>query len=400
MLLRRLEYEVYSLVRQIDDGRLDLQPPFQRGQVWSESKKKRLVDSILRNWYVPPIHVVVNHSLDRDEILDGQQRLRAIYDFYRGKFTVDGLLEPLNDEISELNGLWFRDLPQRMQSRFLRFIITTVRLEEYEPSEPGELFFRLNQPMSLTSAEQRNALIGPARDQIKKLSELLEERAEGQSIGFTNSRMNFDDILSRVALTVELGSLYEKITAARLASKYRKGQPFSEPTYRRLKKGVIRFACAIQDSDATIKFNKATLYSWIVFLVDNDWLSSPDQIGSLPEFLTGFEAARSRYDNLFKLSGPAKRIVSRLQNEDHRLVEVFNDRASSRVNDVASVVLRDFCLNAALYLCGPSELREAMPSWKQKTVADLNSRHQYLEDHRFPVILERDLFTAGWGDTL
>lgn len=144
MWLDRTDHDVDTLVHKIKNHHLDLQPNFQRGSVWSEPKKKRLVDTILRNWYVPPIHVVVNDVAEKEEILDGQQRLRAIYDFYNDKFAVDGTLEPWDQNIQKLDGFYFSDLPSKFKSIFLRFTITTVRLRHYEPSEPGELFFRLS----------------------------------------------------------------------------------------------------------------------------------------------------------------------------------------------------------------------------------------------------------------
>ena len=57
---------------------MDLQPDFQRGEIWTH--QKRLIDSILMGWRIPPIHVVKSSEII-DEVLDGQQRLAAIRDF-------------------------------------------------------------------------------------------------------------------------------------------------------------------------------------------------------------------------------------------------------------------------------------------------------------------------------
>lgn len=59
---------------------MDLQPDFQRGEIWTIQKKQKLIDSILRGWKIPPIHVIHN-AQSVDEVLDGQQRLAAIRDF-------------------------------------------------------------------------------------------------------------------------------------------------------------------------------------------------------------------------------------------------------------------------------------------------------------------------------
>ena len=60
----------------------------------------------------------------------------------------------------------YRDLPKKWQRQFRQYSIVIIRLTEYQPEEPAELFYRLNQPTTLTSAEQRNAYIGVTRDQV------------------------------------------------------------------------------------------------------------------------------------------------------------------------------------------------------------------------------------------
>src|SRR5438874_2076714 len=141
MRLDQSSVDLSTLVQKIERGEIDLQPDFQRGQVWSESKKKRLIDTILREWYIPAIHIVVNDELDKEEVLDGQQRIRSILEFVADKFPIDGRIEPEDNRIVALDGLKYSQLPDAVRSRFKRFAITTVRLRDYRPQEPGELFF-------------------------------------------------------------------------------------------------------------------------------------------------------------------------------------------------------------------------------------------------------------------
>jgi hypothetical protein len=120
---------------------------------------------------------VINDALDKEEVLDGQQRIRSIIEFMNDEFTVDGKIAPSDKTIIKLDGLKYSELPGQVQSKFKRFTITTVRLRDYKPEEPGELFFRLNQLTSLTAAEQRNALIGRPRNQIKTLNGFARRRS-------------------------------------------------------------------------------------------------------------------------------------------------------------------------------------------------------------------------------
>ncbi len=58
MKLTPTEPDIKTIVDRIDQGDIDLQPDFQRQEVWSTSKKKRLIDTVLRGWSIPPVHLV------------------------------------------------------------------------------------------------------------------------------------------------------------------------------------------------------------------------------------------------------------------------------------------------------------------------------------------------------
>src|SRR6266446_925999 len=62
-------------------------PDFQREEVWPDSKKQLLIDSILRGWHLPKFYL--RKSTDRTyECVDGQQRLNAIFEFLEGKLDL------------------------------------------------------------------------------------------------------------------------------------------------------------------------------------------------------------------------------------------------------------------------------------------------------------------------
>ena len=213
--------DIETIYRRIIEADYDLQPDFQRGEVWTLKKQQRLIDTVLRGWHIPPVHLVVRPEGTSD-VLDGQQRLTAIRDFIDGAFTIDGLIEPEKDDLQELHGLRFAQLPASIKRNFRKFTIRVFELTDYEPDEPHELFFRLNQPTNLTEAEKRNAFIGGPRNQIKNLvREFAEQGLSKERVGFSNARMAYDDLIGRFLLTLEIGSLGEKITAGRITARYR-----------------------------------------------------------------------------------------------------------------------------------------------------------------------------------
>jgi hypothetical protein len=106
------------------------------------------------------------------DVLDGQQRLAAIRDFIQNHFSIDGHLSPPDDRIRNLHGMYHKRLHQREKRLMDQYTLRCFKLTDYEPDEPSELFYRLNQPSMLTAGEQRNAFYGPARAQLKDLVEV------------------------------------------------------------------------------------------------------------------------------------------------------------------------------------------------------------------------------------
>ncbi|SNY54949.1 Protein of unknown function DUF262 [Paractinoplanes atraurantiacus] len=257
--------DIATVFRRIERKTIDLQPDFQRGEVWSVSKKQRLIDTILRGWHVPPIHLVAKGE-GKFDVLDGQQRLTAIRDFMQGQFTVDGHIEPHVPQFAQYDGRRFAQLPMGVQDQFEAFAIRVFELHDYTPEEPHELFFRLNQPMTLTEAEKRNAFIGAARNQVKDLVEWASARGmSSERLGFSNARMAYDDLLARLLLTIEQGKLTEKVTALRITTRYRDTKPFSDRTMSLAKDAIDCFlkAPTSDDSGRRLKWNKATIHTWL-----------------------------------------------------------------------------------------------------------------------------------------
>lgn len=82
-----------------DQQHLVLDPPFQRGAVWTIDQKRAWIESILADLPLPAIFVNRFGSLTlgghekyghRDVVIDGKQRILATQDFITGRLTVRG----------------------------------------------------------------------------------------------------------------------------------------------------------------------------------------------------------------------------------------------------------------------------------------------------------------------
>ena len=79
------------------EGRLVVDPPFQRGSVWSLTQKQAWIESMLNDLPLPAIFInrfpFGHPTWGFDDILiDGRQRIEAIYEFMQDKFSVRGEL--------------------------------------------------------------------------------------------------------------------------------------------------------------------------------------------------------------------------------------------------------------------------------------------------------------------
>ncbi|MDQ0659479.1 DUF262 domain-containing protein [Paenibacillus sp. W2I17] len=392
MRLMPSDPDISTIVNRIIDGDINLQPNFQRGEVWGDTKKIRLIDSILRDWHVPPIHVVEIKESGRQDVLDGQQRLVAIRDFVNGLFSIDGTIEPINDEILKLDGIKYNQLPPYWKRKFDKFTIRVYSITDYLPSEPGELFYRLNQPTNLTSAEQRNAFYGPAREQVKMIVDLLAKYGlTKREIGFSNSRMAYDDVVARLCLYLDAGMLRDKITASILADKFRDEDGFTSKSINRAEHTVIMFSKVVGYFDENIKFNKATLLSWLLFLTRVE-----DQvIDDIGRFIYSFEKSRNTYISDYR--GYEISI-----NKFLSLYNIFSDRSSSRVADVSSVLIRDVIIwiNYYIYSLENNHSHLIEQNSNLMKIKDLINLINNNSEFEMENILLNFIEFSGWGKSI
>lgn len=382
------DLEIETIVNRIKNEDMDLQPDFQRGEIWTLQKKQKLIDSILRGWKIPPIHVIHNNQ-SIDEVLDGQQRLAAIRDFYDNIICIDGKILPENSELIQLDGMHYRDLPKKWQRQFRQYSIVIIRLTEYQPEEPAELFYRLNQPTTLTSAEQRNAYIGVTRDQVKELSnKFVALGASKETIGFSNSRLAYDEIISKFCFSVETGTLKKKITSNDISIQYRQAIPFSDGCIRIVAKTLEKFMeCIIGWDDFKYSFNKATIFSWFVFIRRNLSLSDTE----LKNVIGYFEFCRAFIKGKYKkVDQRYIEVFSSLQKRNsffEIMLNTFNQRSSMGSTDALSIIYRDIIITV---------FRDML--WENETELIQYTINTFKELENLNYTLEKIVEKYNWGE--
>jgi hypothetical protein len=84
---------IQSLYRDYREGRLMVNRTYQRKLVWSAGEKRQLIDSIMKGYPIPLILLaerVDAYDAGRLEIIDGIQRLNAVFTFIENSFDHEG----------------------------------------------------------------------------------------------------------------------------------------------------------------------------------------------------------------------------------------------------------------------------------------------------------------------
>ena len=135
---------------------LALQPKFQRRPVWSKRAKSYLIDTILRGLPVPKLYIrqIIDVTTKKSvrEVVDGQQRLRAIFEFVEGALTVSKIHN------QEYNDLKFEELPESVRHSFLGYELSVDILLGVSDREVLDIFTRINAyGLVLNAQEKLNA---------------------------------------------------------------------------------------------------------------------------------------------------------------------------------------------------------------------------------------------------
>lgn len=168
IVTEQARYPLDNIKGMLDSKKYNLSPEYQRRKRWDKSRKSRLIESFIMNVPIPPIFLYeVEYS--EYEVMDGQQRLNAIYDFYNGSYALEGL-----EYWKELEGKTYNDLPEQIKRGIdRRYLSSIVLLQETAKSKAEAeylkqiVFERLNSGgEKLNPHETRNALYSGAFNEL------------------------------------------------------------------------------------------------------------------------------------------------------------------------------------------------------------------------------------------
>ncbi|MBS1733621.1 MAG: DUF262 domain-containing protein [Bacteroidetes bacterium] len=121
------EWTLKKLIEIYDSKKLNLNPPYQRGDIWTLPAKKKLIDSIKLDYPLPAFFLYLDGN--NYEMVDGQQRTRTILGYSKGLFP-------------DLNKI---KIDKTDQSFFFeKYKISICLIKEAKAQEIEDFYYRVN----------------------------------------------------------------------------------------------------------------------------------------------------------------------------------------------------------------------------------------------------------------
>lgn len=211
---------VLNSINTVNFGGLDLQPTYQRGYVWKDDFKDKLIYSIIKSYPTGNISVRVlkipNAKGAKSEVVDGQQRLTTIRDFVSNQYIIKSewskkIIEVIKnyyesagvqDEtvhklVKKLNNkgnvrLKFNDLPEIIKGNINSYNIPMTYIADATDQQVREYFRFLQNQERLRAGEIINSM--PATNLEVFLDNISHKNMFLDIIGFSDDRAEFDKI--------------------------------------------------------------------------------------------------------------------------------------------------------------------------------------------------------------
>ncbi|KAL5512384.1 hypothetical protein ACEPAG_3376 [Sanghuangporus baumii] len=216
---RLTQYSTTTLYEEILNGKVDLDPEYQRDVVWTDAKQSGLIDSILRNFYIPPVIFAFSQNEDGEErrtCIDGKQRLTSIQRFMDGQI-------PFKDSRTNLK-LWYKRqpwnergklLPSQYKKQFDLKQISCVEYTDLNEDAEREIFQRVQLGVALTPAERMQAIAGPWPQLVREVLGELDKYNISDALEWAKTRGRDFHSVATIIYLIEKGRgvSYPAVTA-------------------------------------------------------------------------------------------------------------------------------------------------------------------------------------------
>lgn len=172
---RKTVNEIFTM---FDEGKLIVDDTYQRRSVWSEKDKVRLIETILLQLVIPELFfwkadTDPETGISTTHIVDGQQRIKAIYSFINNEFKLKP--QHLLDEGSKEKyaNKYFKDLDTETRKTFWNYQLMIIEIDSAATRDDIiTMFNRLNlTDYNLNDQEKRNSVSGEFAALAREISD-------------------------------------------------------------------------------------------------------------------------------------------------------------------------------------------------------------------------------------
>lgn len=159
---------------------INFSPSYQRmGGIWNKRQKQMLIDSIINGFDIPKIYFDFMPRNDENvlkynyAVIDGKQRLEAIYEFISDKYELADNVVIFNDKFNSnvnISGKKFSEIESiapEIIAKMWQFELCFVFIDTDDVGIIDEMFVRLNSGVNVNTAEKRNANGGILSQEVR-----------------------------------------------------------------------------------------------------------------------------------------------------------------------------------------------------------------------------------------
>lgn len=200
--------DVITIYNRLQKGRYYI-PEFQRDYVWKTAQASRLIESIIMGLPIPAIFLAKDDNKENEYyIIDGQQRLTSIKNYYNGEFA-------LKDTIPSINGKKYNELDTEFQERLDDYSLQLIMIRQEKPDTNNDSIYKIFERINTSGTQLSPQEIRTASyhgEFNKLLSECSLDARWKKLIGTQNNRKRHEELILRfLALYFDLDNYVEPI---------------------------------------------------------------------------------------------------------------------------------------------------------------------------------------------
>lgn len=179
-----ISWTIERLIARQKSGILKVNYEYQRAPVWKTHQEQMFIDSVFRGYRIPAFYFHLEHGGDEElrsdslYIIDGQQRINALYGYYESAYE---LLSPKEDSKFKFPNFargedcpWakkrFRDLNNDLKKHFLSQQVVVYLIKDVtDGNKIRDLFIRLQGGTPLSAQDKRDSWPGNFTSYILEL---------------------------------------------------------------------------------------------------------------------------------------------------------------------------------------------------------------------------------------